>query len=239
MSASWSPKSAPLTFGRGMAGVYVLLDLPTASLSIEDLAGALLVGGVSMLQVRAKNYSGEQRFDAILRIAGLCGKAGVPLIVNDDLTTLIRAQDAGLAVAGLHLGQGDLTCFSLPAREDLARRGLLFGLSTHDTRQVHESAVWRPDYLGFGPVYSTRSKHDADPKTGLEGLRSACVSLRAGGHSCPPVVAIGGIDHQRAPACIAAGAAAVAVISCVQGQTVVEVETRTRDLVRAISSASP
>ncbi|HSL64485.1 MAG TPA: thiamine phosphate synthase, partial [Gaiellaceae bacterium] len=52
----------------------------------------------------------------------------------------------------------------------------------------------------------TPSKADADPATGLEGLRAICAAIGL------PVVAIGGVDASNAAACIAAGAAGVAVI---------------------------
>ena len=60
--------------------------------------------------------------------------------------------------------------------------------------------------LGAGPVWDTPSKADAAPALGLDGLREICAAVSV------PVVAIGGIDASNAGACIAAGAAGVAVI---------------------------
>jgi thiamine-phosphate pyrophosphorylase len=65
------------------------------------------------------------------------------------------------------------------------------------------------DYLAFGPVFATASKHDADPVQGLAALPA----VRA---RCPcPLVAIGGIDADSAPAVRAAGADAIAVIAAI------------------------
>ena len=61
-------------------------------------------------------------------------------------------------------------------------------------------------YIGAGPVWATPSKEDADPPTGLDGLREICAAAAV------PVVAIGGIDASNAADCIHAGAAGVAVI---------------------------
>jgi thiamine-phosphate pyrophosphorylase len=55
-------------------------------------------------------------------------------------------------------------------------------------------------------VWATPSKPDADLPIGLDALREICESVSI------PVVAIGGIDATNAVACIAAGAAGVAVV---------------------------
>jgi thiamine monophosphate synthase len=55
-------------------------------------------------------------------------------------------------------------------------------------------------------VWPTPSKADTDAAIGLDGLRLICSSVAV------PVVAIGGISASNAGACIAAGAAGVAVI---------------------------
>jgi thiamine-phosphate pyrophosphorylase len=59
-------------------------------------------------------------------------------------------------------------------------------------------------------VFATTSKTRPDPVVGLDGVRMAVA--RATLHALP-VVAIGGITLERAPAVIAAGASSVAVIS--------------------------
>ena len=70
---------------------------------------------------------------------------------------------------GVHLGQAD-------DGAELAREhGLLLGRSVSTPEQA---AAADADYLGAGPVWATPSKHDADPPTGLEGLRRICVAVR-------------------------------------------------------------
>jgi thiamine monophosphate synthase len=63
-------------------------------------------------------------------------------------------------------------------------------------------------YLAVGPVFGTATKDTGYSPVGLDLVRRA--ALRAG---TIPVVGIGGIDLRRAPDVLAAGAAAVAVIS--------------------------
>ena len=62
-------------------------------------------------------------------------------------------------------------------------------------------------YVAVGPVFRTISKEKPDAVVGLDLVRQAATA--AGGR---PVVGIGGITLDRAPAVIAAGATAVAVI---------------------------
>jgi len=122
------------------------------------------------------------------------------LIVNDrcDLAMLAGAD-------GVHLGQGDL-----PVRE--ARRQLgafaMIGVSTHDEAQVREALLEPVSYLATGPVFDTRTKDTGYVAVGLDAVRRTAAA--AGGR---PVVAIGGITLATAPAVLAAGASAVAVIA--------------------------
>jgi thiamine-phosphate diphosphorylase len=139
----------------------------------------------------------------------------VIFVVNDRF-------DLALAVGadGVHLGQDDLPPGRLPPE---TRRRLLIGRSTHTPEQVATARRERVDYVAFGPVFTTGSKQDALPERGLEALAEA-VRL-----ALPlPLVAIGGIDRECAPAVVDAGAAGIAVISAVAGAA--EPEAMTREL---------
>jgi len=120
------------------------------------------------------------------------GDLDATFVVNDDVEAAIA-----LGADGVHLGQGD------PGAERARSAGLLLGRSVST---VDETLAADADYLGAGPVWSTPSKRDAEPPTGLEGLRAICAAATV------PVVAIGGIDASNASDCIRAGAAGVAVI---------------------------
>jgi thiamine-phosphate pyrophosphorylase len=121
------------------------------------------------------------------------------LLINDraDVARLVGG-------AGVHVGARDL-----PA--EAARRLLgpdrIIGLSTHNSGQVVEGSRRPVDYLGFGPIFATRSKEDAEPVVGSEGLREARASTEK------PLVVIGGIIPENVAEVRAAGADAVAVLS--------------------------
>ena len=85
-------------------------------------------------------------------------------------------------------------------------------MSTHDLEQVRAAVAAGADYLGFGPIFATTTKVNADPVQGVERLRAAVTAAGA-----VPVVAIGGLTAGSVAALYAAGAAALCAISAVNG----------------------
>lgn len=183
-----------------VAGFYAVLDRDD-----EQLARTLVgPGGAKILQVRLKPAG----VDDIVRVARMarrvCDEAGAALVVNDRI-------DVALAVGAdaVHLGQTDMP---LGAARELVGDRLAIGVSTHDLDQVRRACAGGADYIGYGPVFATRTKENPDPVQGIAALRAAV--REAGG---TPVVAIGGITPDRAGALYATGAAALCAISAVTG----------------------
>ncbi len=154
-------------------------------------------GGAGVVQVRMKSSPAGEVLAAAREIVALCrGRALV--IVND------RADLALLAGAdGVHVGDDDL-----PAEE--ARRivgpGMLVGRSTRTLAEARAAIAAGADHVGFGPMFSTRTKEIAAAPRGLDALREVARELGA------PVVAIGGITLETVGDVARAGAAAAAVI---------------------------
>lgn len=122
-----------------------------------------------------------------------------PLVLVNDRPDVVQAlQD----VDGVHLGQDDAPPEAI--REFLGPDRLI-GLSTHDLRQVAEAQTRPVDYLGFGPVFQSRTKGYTN---GLGAERALCAA-RA---SSLPVFPIGGIDHTAAIELIELGRAAVSSV---------------------------
>ncbi|HEY3346105.1 MAG TPA: thiamine phosphate synthase, partial [Nitrospirota bacterium] len=114
-----------------------------------------------------------------------------------------------LAVAcgadGVHLGQDDMP---LKTARGLIGPGKLVGISTHNIEQAMMAEQGGADYIGFGPIFPTRTKDTGEPR-GIGLLRQVRESVGI------PVVAIGGINEYNAPQAIEAGADAVAVITAI------------------------
>jgi thiamine-phosphate pyrophosphorylase len=198
---------------RALRGFYAILDvkghvLPDPA-ALEARARALLAGAPCMLQLRAKGLGGGDLCVASRALLPSCRAAGVPFCVNDRL-------DVALAVGAdaVHVGQDDLPLADVlrlvDARVGAGGRRPLVGVSTHGLAQARAAVAGGADYIGFGPVFGTRTKANPDPVVGLGGLREACAAVAV------PVVAIGGITRASLPEVVAAGAAAAAVIGDIE-----------------------
>jgi len=178
-----------------VSGFYAVLDRDD-----EQLARTL-VSVARILQIRIKPGSAAE----ILRVARMarriCTDAGAMLVVNDRVDLALAA-----AADGVHLGQSDLP---ISEARRLAPR-LVIGVSTHDVGQVERAVAAGADYLGFGPIFATRTKENPDPVQGIAGLRAAVAAARG-----TPIVAIGGIEPASAREVYAAGASAICAIRAV------------------------
>ncbi len=179
--------------------LYAITDPELSNCSHVEIVERLLAGGARLIQVRDKEASAKDLFEATQACLKLTRAAGATLIVNDR-TDVALAADAD----GVHLGQDDLTVAEARA---LLGPDKVIGVSTHSLTQVEAALLTSANYVAIGPVFPTTTKANAEPMVGLELLRQArrLTSL--------PLVAIGGITLATARAVLAAGADSVAVIS--------------------------
>lgn len=127
-------------------------------------------------------------------IIPLCRAAGALLLVHAD------AEAARVCGAdGVHLPErGDVAA----ARAVLGPSALV-GASRHDAAGIHAAAEAGADYATLSPIFPVDGK---GPPLGLGVLAEVCAAAPI------PVVALGGITPALAPACLRAGASAVAAI---------------------------
>jgi thiamine-phosphate pyrophosphorylase len=164
-----------------------------------DLARAFLDGGVTLIQLRAKQLSSAAFLDLADAAVRLAHSYRANVIIND------RADIALLsAAAGVHVGQDDLPPSA--ARRLLGKEAVV-GLSTHTISQIERAVLEPVSYVAVGPVFGSRSKDTGYTAVGLELVGTAA---HVAGKL--PVVAIGGITLENARSVIDAGATAVAVI---------------------------
>jgi thiamine-phosphate pyrophosphorylase len=130
---------------------------------------------------------------------------GAIVLVND------RADLAALSGAdGVHVGQDDLRVEDV--RRAFPSLGWV-GLSTHTPAQIAAAAATPASYVAVGPVFGTSTKDTGYDAVGLALVGEGRRAVDAAAGAPRPVVAIGGITLERAPAVLAAGADSVAVIS--------------------------
>ena len=123
----------------------------------------------------------------------ICRRSGAELVVNDHWRIAI---DEG--APWVHLGQGDLDEADIIA---VRKAGIRLGISTHDDAELVRAMSFVPDYVALGPIYPTILKAMAFPPQGLETI--GVWKRRIG---AIPLVAIGGLNVDRAKLCLAAGA---------------------------------
>jgi thiamine-phosphate pyrophosphorylase len=181
------------------AQLYGIVDLAYVSEpEALDVAGNILAGGVQVLQLRAKNKTPEAILPLACELSALCRASGTPFIVNDHpaLVPQCRAQ-------GAHVGQDDL---SVAEARKLAGEDAFIGKSTHSLVQARAALEERADYIGFGPLFATRTKPDYPP-IGIDEIRRVQDEVGI------PVFCIGGINLANLREVVAAGARRVAIVS--------------------------
>jgi thiamine-phosphate diphosphorylase len=185
--------------------LYLVTDTALCSTyGLVDTVQQAVAGGVSFVQLRAKDATTSERVDMARALKGALIGTGVPLVINDDVTAAVQA-DAD----GAHIGQGDIA----PAKaRALLGLGKILGLSCETPQTVQAADPTIIDYLGLGPVFCTATKANHEDPIGFDGLAQlvALTSL--------PSVAIGGLKAVHQAQVLAAGADGQAVVSAICGQ---------------------
>lgn len=216
-----------LPSARRLPRLYAIVDAGTAASqarSVPDLAAACLAGGARWLQVRGAGVATGVLLRWCDEIVRMAGRVGAAVVVNDRID-VARMSGAD----GVHLGQHDLP--PAVARRQLGPEAIV-GLSTHTVRQRDDAWTQPLTYVAVGPVYETSTKATGYAPVGLAAVRAAALRRPE-----RPVVAIGGITLERAPAVVAAGAAAVAVIGDLLAGG--DPEARVRAYVDVLGDAPP
>ncbi len=156
--------------------------------------------GVGTVQLRAKDLDDSQALQLVSDALAVTRGTQTKVVVNDYWRAAVVA-----GAKHLHLGQEDLVDADLKAIRDA---GLTLGLSTHDDTELETALRAKPDYIALGPIFPTTLKSMRFAPQGI--LKITEWKRRVGGI---PLVAIGGIKLEQAPAIFAAGADSIAVVS--------------------------
>ena len=210
-------KSFP-SIGDEPLGLYPVVD---RALWLETL----LPLGISTIQLRVKDLTGQPLEEEIKRAVEIAKHFKCRLFINDYWQLAIK-----YGAYGVHLGQEDLVAAaqdeSNPIKQ-LLEAGLRLGISTHCHYEVARAHALKPSYIAYGPVFATQSKDMPWIPQGLTELAYWQQLLDY------PVVAIGGIDLDRAKAIHALGVSGIAMISYItQAANPIKV---TQSLLRALS----
>jgi hydroxymethylpyrimidine kinase / phosphomethylpyrimidine kinase / thiamine-phosphate diphosphorylase len=175
-------------------GLYAVVDS-------ADWVQRVLTFGVKTVQLRIKTpVLVDIRREVQLSVQ-YAKAANAQLFINDHWQLAIEE-----GAYGVHLGQEDLHVADLQA---IAQAGLRLGLSTHCYWEVCRAWALQPNYIACGPMYATQSKDMPWQPQGTHNVAYWSTLLPL------PLVAIGGINVERAAQARQAGAAGVAVISAI------------------------
>jgi thiamine-phosphate pyrophosphorylase len=197
-----------------LRGLYAITDSELLKGRLLPYVEAALKGGATLLQYRDKSTDEARRLREAEALRELCNRYGAALLINDD------AELAARLGVGLHLGQGD---GSLSAARALLGRQAIIGGTCHAQLELAEDAAKEgASYVAFGRFFNSITKPGA-PSADVALLEAAKARINL------PIVAIGGVSLDNAPALITHGASMIAVIhSLFAADSAAEVERRAR-----------
>src|SRR3954453_21397482 len=178
--------------------------------------------GVGTVQLRAKNLNESEALQMVSDALTVTRGTPTKLVVNDYWRAAVVA-----GAKHLHLGQEDLVDAEIKAIRDAA---LTLGISTHDDEELENALRADPDYIALGPIFPTTLK---SMRFAPQGIPKITEWKRRIGDI--PLVAIGGIKLEQAPAIFAAGADSIAVVSDVTQHA--DPDSRIRDWLREFTQA--
>lgn len=180
-------------------GICFITDKSSCGPTPYETVFTVLKAGISFIQHRQKEGTRREIYEEAAKLRKLTRYFNATLIINDHADIAI-AVDAD----GVHLGQDDLPFAE--ARKIMGKK--IIGVSTHDLDQAKVAEAMGADYIGFGPVFETKTKDAGKPK-GVDNLKLITQNVSI------PVVAIGGINIDNIASVMHAGADAVAVASAI------------------------
>jgi len=171
--------------------------------TVEESVEQAILGGCTLIQLREKDCSSREFYETACAVKKVTDGYRVPLIINDrvDIALAVNAD-------GVHVGQSDIPCKVL---RGILGEDKIIGVSAGNLEAAVQAQQDGADYLGVGAMFATGTKADARviSMNDLLAIRKA-VEI--------PIVVIGGINLQTAPAFCNIGIDGLAVVSAVIAQ---------------------
>jgi thiamine-phosphate pyrophosphorylase len=180
--------------------------------------------GVDYIQLREKDLSTRElealsgrALRRIHQLKAVSSGLGTHLLINSR-TDVSLASGAN----GVHLPADDLNPMEIRRLWKQFRAGepgtVTISVSCHSLEEVARAEASGADLAIFAPVFEKKDAPGSRP-AGLDALRQACKARI-------PVLALGGVTLENAPACLDAGAIGIAGIRLFQENEIAQVVTR-------------
>lgn len=166
----------------------------------------LLPLGLEIIQLRVKNLAESELEHVIIEAVALAKEFDTRLFINDYWQLAIKH-----GAYGVHIGQEDLQDADLTT---IQQSGIRLGISTHGCYEFLSAQRLLPSYLAIGAIFPTKTKDMTGQIQGIDNLRQV-LSLRPDNKHKIPVVAIGGINLERAREVIETGVESIAVVTAI------------------------
>ena len=206
--------------------LLLVTDRRQAHLPLPGVVEASCAAGCRWVSVREKDLPAEAQVALAKSLLPIARRFGARVTLHGDVEL---AEKAGLD--GVHLSAGG---DEARARALLGRERLV-GISIHEKAEAQRLDPSLVDYAIAGPAYETESKPGYGPALGPRGVAAIVAAAPV------PILAIGGIDAEKIPELMRAGAAGIAVMGSVMRSSApgVEIERLIAALTTPASDTNP
>lgn len=177
--------------------LYIVLETSMLKLPLKDFLQEVLRAGVSIIQLRDKNSSFEEKLKIAQIIRFLTNEFNALFIINDNVELAVKSH-----ADGIHLGINDGNIKEI--KENYPN--LIIGYSCNNLDDVNIANQYA-DYAGIGPYTNTSTKKDIRQILGSKGIYKLNKALNI------PSVAIGGINSENAKDVLLSNVSGLAVSS--------------------------
>ena len=206
--------------------LLLITDRRQAHLPLVDIIEASGAAGCRWVSVREKDLPAEAQGALAKNLLPIARRFNARLTLHGDAELAEMAD-----LDGAHLAAG-----GDPARaRALLGGGHLVGISIHGADEAAKLDPSLVDYAIAGPAYETESKPGYGPALGPQGIAAIVASAPV------PILAIGGINAEKTPELMRAGAAGIAVMGSVMRSSApgVEIERLIAALTTPASDTNP
>ena len=164
----------------------------------------LISRGIDFIQIREKDLTDRRLFELTRRVVEIARNTRCRILVNGRADIAITAGADGVHLASSGPGISDIRAW-IP-------KEFIVGVSVHNMREIRAACAGGVDYALLGHIFPTPSKEGMGEPLGIGFLERACRKASV------PVLALGGITADCAPAILETGAAGIAGIRLFQGR---------------------
>jgi len=205
------------------SALYVLLSAGSSQAAFQFKVEQLLKADVDVVQLRDRSANDRTLISRARAGTEIARRLGKVFIMNDRADLALAAD-----TDGVHVGQEELPVAD--ARRIVGNR--LVGVSTHSIEQAREAVKDGADYIGCGPVFSSKTKCFTE-FVGTEFLADVVKEIKI------PSFAIGGIDLSNVDQVVASGMHRIAVTGAIRdSDDPVEVAKQLKLILRRAATAA-